>query len=112
VGMAKLSCSLGLDYFGLTAAVTVLEGNAIEGRLNARLLLQFLPALRHSQAKIRGSAAISCCVYSCLGWEKYLGCRSAFYDCTVVKNGDAVTNSRDRRQIMRDVKNGHSCGAI
>ena len=43
---------------------------------------------------------------------EYLMSRSAFYDRTLVKDGDAITDSRDGCKIVRDVENGHADGAI
>src|SRR3984957_9201318 len=47
-----------------------------------------------------------------LGMTEYLMSRSAFYDHTLVKDGDAIANSRDGCKIVRDVENGHADGAV
>src|SRR5580704_14688851 len=43
---------------------------------------------------------------------EYLMSRSAFYDRTLVKDGNAIANSRDGCKIVRDVENGHADGAV
>src|SRR6202034_4727748 len=44
--------------------------------------------------------------------REYLLGRSALNNFSLVKNGNAVANSRHRSQIMRDVENSHSRGAV
>ena len=48
-----------------------------------------------------------------MSWRrKDLGGRTAFYDLAFVEDGDAMADSRDGRQIMRNVKDGHASLAI
>ena len=43
--------------------------------------------------------------------EDLLG-RAAFHNLTFMQDGDAVADSGDRRQIMRDIEDGHAGFAV
>ena len=74
--------------------------------------LRFWLAASRSRKTACGIAAINFCVYSCLGLEKICSIVFTLHDLALMENGDAIANSGDRREIVRDVKNGHSGGPI
>ena len=67
-----------------------------------------LAGTSRSCGQLRQSRHQACEYKRCAGAVKICSVGSAFHDLAFVQNGDALANSGDRRQIVRDVEDRHA----